>query len=993
MLGTTALFLIATGVSFPGQSAYADFADGTLAYESGDYERAYNEWLPMARAGNAAAQRNIGQLYRLGLGVPQDLRVAANWYRLAADQGLSRAQANLGVMYLRGEGVDRDATRAAEWFGKAAEQGHTIAQYNLALMLEQGYGVPRDTRQAALNHRAAADGGHDKAGDRLAAILSDSIIPAAGAVASTAPKPAAPSQTARAEDYLPARLLNRKNADASAPADPASPVQVAAAPPTTDAAPRRPNRLTEALTARPSPANIAGTPAARFAVGPTARAPAQVADLPESAPETAGLRRPAFLQAPRKAPRDDKPVQVALGASAEPRRTSGPVTVTPPATPPQALIQVPIAPFLKAEAVAGAQPATSPANARRPNVAPAPFLKAEANANARPPSPPAVPVPPVQVAAVTIPPTAPLVRREPAPVAFTVPAAPPVAPRAVPTFLQREAMAPPPGHDLIPRFGPNSYLAPRDIPVVLRLDAVPSVALGSPAVKVGDVDAGSVAPLRNDTPLPTERREVPAFLVRESQSPRPVEDPVSLGRETPTQLAALSDAPHDPVIQNGPLATLPVGARVPIYYVRRSVEISTPALSGVAPPAEPSPQQVAALTLPPPAPESPVAVKAVPAFLQREAATGEHDDTQEPVIVMSTPVAGVPRFLQTEARVFAPAPSTKLAALSPKPAPMFLAKEATAEAPAPVVPELLRREAADIANASPRDTVDPAPRPTAPPEVADPVLAAVATPAFVPAAIKPTDVPVFLREEAATGALAMVDTPRAGDPVGRAKRVTALLSSADDAAEARLPSAIPRYYSDRATLMAELELTGDDAAPLPFLRRAPRQNTGAPIQPIPDLLVAEAKREAAPVQPFLRNEAASAVRNNAPGTGTRDVRLAALPDADKPTPAAAPSRTVESAEDRRAVDTGVAAYLSRDYEKALASWLPAALRGNPDAQFFVAGLYLDGNGLERDLIQSHIWFARSASQGHQRAAEQMNLLRKIMTQDQYAEAERRRTTE
>jgi TPR repeat protein len=110
-------------------------------------------------------------------------------------------------------------------------------------------------------------------------------------------------------------------------------------------------------------------------------------------------------------------------------------------------------------------------------------------------------------------------------------------------------------------------------------------------------------------------------------------------------------------------------------------------------------------------------------------------------------------------------------------------------------------------------------------------------------------------------------------------------------------------------------------------------------------------------------------------------------------PAAAPSRAAESAEDRRAVDTGVAAYLGRDYEKALAFWLPAAVRGNADAQFFVAGLYLDGNGLERDLIQSHIWFARSASQGHQRAAEQMNLLRKIMTQDQYAEAERRRTTE
>ena len=82
--------------------ALADLSDGVRYYETGEYARAYDEWLPLARAGNAAAQRNIGQLYRLGLGVPRDLNVAANWYRLAARQGLARAQSNLAAMYLRG---------------------------------------------------------------------------------------------------------------------------------------------------------------------------------------------------------------------------------------------------------------------------------------------------------------------------------------------------------------------------------------------------------------------------------------------------------------------------------------------------------------------------------------------------------------------------------------------------------------------------------------------------------------------------------------------------------------------------------------------------------------------------------------------------------------------------------------------------------------------------------------------------------------------------
>jgi TPR repeat protein len=257
------------------------------------------------------------------------------------------------------------------------------------------------------------------------------------------------------------------------------------------------------------------------------------------------------------------------------------------------------------------------------------------------------------------------------------------------------------------------------------------------------------------------------------------------------------------------------------------------------------------------------------------------------------------------------------------------------------------------------------------------------------------DVPVFLREEAQTAALAVVDTPRAGDPVGRAKRVTALLADAEQAATGNAASEIPRYYQERATLLAELEKAQDDPAPLPFLRRAPTGNQGAPIQPVPDLLVAEAARAAQPVQPFLAQEAAATAADPVvPGTGEAGTgRLAALPQS-RPTAKATPSpRPTESTVDRQAVNAGVAAYLGRDYEKAYGFWQPAAARNNADAQFFLAGLYLDGNGVSRDLIQSHVWFARSAAQGHARAAEQLDLLRKIMTQAQFAEAERQRTAE
>lgn len=978
LLGTTALFLIATGVGFAGQPAHAEFADGTLAYQEGDYERAYNEWLPLARAGNAAAQRNIGQLYRLGLGVPKDLKVAANWYRLAADQGLSRAQANLGVMYLRGEGVERDPVKAADWFGKAADQGHVISQYNLALMLEQGYGVTRNLREAAKWFAEASEGGHDKAGDRLAAILSESVAPAAGGPAVPAVKPAAPIQTARAQDYLPTRILNRQN-PAPTPAGP----QVASAESSATDGPAETgtDRLTEVLTAPPSPADIAGTPAARFAVRPAAAPPTRVATLPETAPEASGLRRPAFLQERKKAVREDAPVQAALGRAPEARRSVAPPS--PARAAPSArsstvrpIIEVPVAPFLKAEAAAARQP--SPPVAKPP----AAFLKAEDKKAPAEASPPAVPVAPVQVAAVT-PPAAPVVaRRDPVPAALVVPKQPVEVAKPVPAFLAREAMTPPPDLVLAPRFGPQSYLAPRQVPPDLKIAAVPD---GPPPRAPEKEPPGTqlALPLGDQRDRPSEKPDLPAFLVRESLVPKPLEKPVPPQRDLPVQVAALPEAPRHPAPppRDEPV-TLTTGPRIPVYYLRQGAEALAAGRIGYVLSAEPQPVRVASLAVPPAAlpdlppmlanDKTPPGAKPVPAFLQREAA-GEHDDSEEQVVQL-VPVATPPRFLEEEANAPAPVPSV---AVRPKPVPEFLEDEA--------VPALLRREAAIPPERGPAPNSDETPGAVAVPQATKPQLPSATA----------VDVPPFLRAEAQTGALALTDTPYTGDPVGRAKRVSSLLDNADAAAKEGARSAIPRYYRERAALLTELEKAEDDPAPLPFLRHAPRENPGAPIQPVPDLLVAEATRAAQPVLPFLNEEAASsAAKPVVPGTGEAgSARVATRPETGQ-TPAAAPAqRPAQTATDRQAVNAGVAAYLGRDYEKAIGFWLPAATRGNADAQFFIAGLYLDGNGVTRDLIQSHIWFARSAAQGHQRAGEQLDLLRKIMTQAQYIEAEQRRTAE
>ena len=104
----------------------ADFDRGVVAYESGDYATALQEWTPLAEQGYAAAQYNLGQMYYRGEGVPKDDKEAAKWYRRAVEQGLVEAQFNLGLMYRNGEGVLQDYVLAHLWWNIARSNGLAV---------------------------------------------------------------------------------------------------------------------------------------------------------------------------------------------------------------------------------------------------------------------------------------------------------------------------------------------------------------------------------------------------------------------------------------------------------------------------------------------------------------------------------------------------------------------------------------------------------------------------------------------------------------------------------------------------------------------------------------------------------------------------------------------------------------------------------------------------------------------------------------------------
>ncbi len=78
------LMLPATG------PAWAGFDDGMAAVKRGDYQVAYEIWLPLAKRGDIVAQANFGTLDSNGLGVEQDDVQAHMWFNLAASRTQGR---------------------------------------------------------------------------------------------------------------------------------------------------------------------------------------------------------------------------------------------------------------------------------------------------------------------------------------------------------------------------------------------------------------------------------------------------------------------------------------------------------------------------------------------------------------------------------------------------------------------------------------------------------------------------------------------------------------------------------------------------------------------------------------------------------------------------------------------------------------------------------------------------------------------------------------
>ena len=143
-----ALALVAAPVS-------ADVKAGVDAWSRGEHETAVKEWLGPAAKGDADAQFNMGQAYKLGKGVAPDARRAEAWFRKAAGQGHVKAADTLGILLFQ-EGRKTDAL---PFIQASAERGEPRAQYILGIAHFNGDLVGKDwIRAYALMSRASAAG-------------------------------------------------------------------------------------------------------------------------------------------------------------------------------------------------------------------------------------------------------------------------------------------------------------------------------------------------------------------------------------------------------------------------------------------------------------------------------------------------------------------------------------------------------------------------------------------------------------------------------------------------------------------------------------------------------------------------------------------------------------------------------------------------------------------------------------------------------------------
>ncbi len=149
------LAMAALALSLVSTPAVADVKAGVDAWSRGEYDAAVKQWRDPALKGDADAQFNMGQAYKMGRGVKTDLTVALDWYKKAAAQGHLQAADSYGHLLH----YQNSIPASLPYLQASAERGDPRAQYLLGTELFNGVHIGKDwVRAYALMTRASSAG-------------------------------------------------------------------------------------------------------------------------------------------------------------------------------------------------------------------------------------------------------------------------------------------------------------------------------------------------------------------------------------------------------------------------------------------------------------------------------------------------------------------------------------------------------------------------------------------------------------------------------------------------------------------------------------------------------------------------------------------------------------------------------------------------------------------------------------------------------------------
>ena len=100
--------------------------------------KAFQLFSGAAKAGDPMAAYYLGMMYKNGMSVPRDARLAAQWLQFAANRQMPAAMFALANLYLSGDGVKRDEQAARRLIEKAADLEYPEAVMAMAIGLRDG---------------------------------------------------------------------------------------------------------------------------------------------------------------------------------------------------------------------------------------------------------------------------------------------------------------------------------------------------------------------------------------------------------------------------------------------------------------------------------------------------------------------------------------------------------------------------------------------------------------------------------------------------------------------------------------------------------------------------------------------------------------------------------------------------------------------------------------------------------------------------------------